>query len=127
MVSSPADAAPDRLLEPPPDGLPGVPGIDKTAATLIATHGSLAAVLASDRVPGAIRRRLDAAADYLAAARCVVLPVATVPLPRRSLALPVVPAHPRTLARLASAHRLETPIGRVQDALRARRASRGTP
>ncbi|HTD27237.1 MAG TPA: hypothetical protein VK649_09675, partial [Candidatus Elarobacter sp.] len=56
---------------------------------------------------------------YLAAARRVVPPVAEVPLPPLDLALPKAPAHPRTLARLARAHELATPIGRVKQALAA--------
>src|SRR5206468_1393437 len=89
----------------PSDGLQGVPGIgEKTAAKLIAEHGSLEALLASPTVPPAIARRLEAARDYLAAARRVVLPVTDIPLPARSVALPVAPAHPETLARLAAEH-----------------------
>jgi 5'-3' exonuclease len=102
----------------PSDGLPGVPGIgEKTAARLVAEHGSLAAVLASDRLPPAIARRLDAARDYLAAARRVVLPVTDVPLPPLRLAVPRRPAHPRRLARLADAHGLANAARRLCRAL----------
>jgi len=105
----------------PSDGLPGVPGIgEKTAAKLVAEHGSLARLLAATDVPPAIARRLEAAREYLAAARRVVLPVADVPLPAVSLALPARPAHPRTLARLAAEHELKTPVKRVEDALSGR-------
>jgi 5'-3' exonuclease len=104
----------------PSDGLPGVPGIgQKTAAQLIATHGSLAALLASDRVPPAAARRLEAARDYLAAAQRVVLPVTDVPLEPVSLALPSAPARPRVLARLGREHRLAGAIARVQAAISA--------
>src|SRR5881409_2963708 len=42
----------------PSDGLPGVPGIgEKTAARLIAAHGSLANVLAAKTLPPAVARR----------------------------------------------------------------------
>jgi 5'-3' exonuclease len=103
----------------PSDGLPGVPGIgEKTAAKRVAEHGSLARLLESTTLAPATARRLDAARDYLAAARRVVLPVADVPLPARSLALPRRAADPEALARLAAAHRLETPVGRVEAALR---------
>src|SRR5213078_310194 len=45
----------------PSDGLPGVPGIgEKTAAKLIAAHGSLANVLAAKTLPPAVARRLAA-------------------------------------------------------------------
>src|SRR5207237_712342 len=76
----------------PSDGLPGVPGIgEKTAARLIAAHGSLANVLAAKTLPPAVARRLAAAEPYLAAARRVVPPVAEVPLPPLDLALPKAP------------------------------------
>src|SRR2546426_6493596 len=102
----------------PSDGLPGVPGIgEKTAARLIAAHGSLANVLAAKTLPPAVARRLAAAEPYLAAARRVVPPVAEVRLPPVDLALPKAPRHPRTLARLAREHELATPVGRVEKAL----------
>jgi 5'-3' exonuclease len=102
----------------PSDGLPGVPGIgDKTAAKLIAEHGSLDGLLASRELPASVARRLAAAGDYLAAARRVVPPAADVPLPPVSLELPPRPAHPRTLARLAAEHHLAGAVGRVEGAL----------
>ena len=102
----------------PSDGLPGVRGIgEKTAAKLVAEHGSLDAILHATNLPPAVARRLDAGREYLAAARRVVLPVADVPLPPVSLALPSTPADPHTLQRLVGAHRLGTPVGRVQQAL----------
>jgi 5'-3' exonuclease len=102
----------------PSDGLPGVPGIgEKTAARLIAAHGSLDRLLASRDLPAAVAARLDAARDYLAAARRVVPPAADVPLPAASLDLPRRPAHPRTLARLAAEHHLAGAVGRVAGAL----------
>ncbi|WP_426002521.1 5'-3' exonuclease [Paenarthrobacter sp. NyZ202] len=60
------------------DGLPGVAGIgEKTAASLLAGHGSLAGLLeaANDPAGGlsaAVRAKLEAAADYLKAAPAVV-------------------------------------------------------
>jgi 5'-3' exonuclease len=114
----------------PSDGLPGVPGIGaKTAARLVSEHGSLAAILASTRLPAVLARRLEDAGDYLAAARRVVLPVEDVPLAPPTLDLPSAPAHPRTLARLAREHGLGGAVGRVQDALASlttRRTSSGT-
>jgi 5'-3' exonuclease len=99
----------------PSDGLPGVRGIgEKSAASLVRRYGSLDAILAARDLPPALARRLDdAARAYLAAAARVVPPVATVPLPRRSLALPRTPANPDRLAELASAHRLAGPLERL--------------
>ena len=102
----------------PSDGLPGVPGIgEKTAARLIAEHGSLAAVRAAKTLPPAIAARLDAARDYLDSAARGVAPVRDLPLPRVSLALPDAPAHPRTLARLTAEHRLAGPVERLKTAV----------
>jgi 5'-3' exonuclease len=102
----------------PSDGLPGVPGIgDKTAARLVREHGSLPAVLAATNLPPTVKRRLEAAREYLAAAQSVVLPVATVPLPAVGLDLPTAPANPRKLTRLAAEHRLEGAVERLSGAL----------
>src|SRR5438445_604594 len=110
----------------PSDGLPGVPGIgEKTAAALIARHGSLGAVLASRSLSSPIARRIDAAREYLAAASRVVLPVASVPLASPSLALPAAPAKPRLARQLAREHRLDAAVARVEAALG--RAGGGLP
>jgi 5'-3' exonuclease len=102
----------------PSDGLPGVPGIgEKTAAKLLARYGSLDAILAAGDLPPPLARRIDDGRDYLAAARKVVPPVSTIPLPRASLALPLRPAHPRTLARLTAEHALAGPVRRLEEAL----------
>jgi 5'-3' exonuclease len=107
----------------PSDGLPGVPGIgEKTAAQLIARYGSLDALLAATDLAPALARKLDAGREYLAVARRVVLPVATVPLARVSLALPARPAHPRMLDRLMAEHTLAGPVGRLRAALDRARA-----
>jgi 5'-3' exonuclease len=108
----------------PSDGLPGVPGIgEKTAAKLVAEHGSLDAILATRALAPAVKRKLDAAGEYLAAARRVVLPVEDVPLPELALDLPRRPADPDALARLAAAHRLQSPLERLESALRTRPGS----
>ena len=110
----------------PSDGLPGVPGIgEKTAAALVAEHGSLAAVLASRALAPAVARRIEAARDYLAAARRVVLPVADVPLPHLSLALPSTAANPKLARRLAAEHRLDGAVARVEAAVAALRIPAG--
>jgi len=124
IETGPAYADMALLRGDPSDGLPGVPGIgEKTAAKLIAEHGSIARLLESRTLAPPIARRLEAARDYLAAARRVVLPVVDVPLPRVALDLPREPAHPRTLARLAAAHKLESPVRRVMEAITADRRS----
>lgn len=62
----------------PSDGLPGVAGIgEKTAATLLATHGDLAGIQAAAHDPDSdlrprIRQSLLDAVDYISAARTVV-------------------------------------------------------
>jgi len=102
----------------PSDGLPGVPGIgEKTAAKLLAEYGSLDAILDAHGLPPAVERRLAAGRDYLAAARRVVLPVADIPLPSVSLALPRAAADPERLGALTKTHALETPVQRVEQAL----------
>jgi 5'-3' exonuclease len=102
----------------PSDGLPGVKGIgEKTAAKLIAEHGSLDAVLEADGLPPAVTRKLEAGREYLAAARRVVPPVADVPLGAVDLGLPRTPADPAALARLTREHRLEGAVRRLAAAL----------
>jgi len=102
----------------PSDGLPGVKGIgEKTAAKLVAEHGSLDAILAARDLAPAVARRLDAGREYLAAARRVVLPVVDVPLPPVSLAVPSAPADTAALQRIGAAYALDTPIARVHAAL----------
>jgi len=102
----------------PSDGLPGIRGIgEKTAAALVNRYGSLDGILAARDLAAPVARRLAEGREYLAAARRVVPPVATVPLAPRSLALPRAIAHPRRLAALAKTHRMEGAVARVQAAL----------
>jgi 5'-3' exonuclease len=102
----------------PSDGLPGVRGIgEKTAAKLVAEHGSLDGIARATNLAPAIVKRLEADRDYLAAARRVVLPVADIPLPSVLVALPTAPADAKALARLGKTHELDTPIERVRQAL----------
>lgn len=111
----------------PSDGLPGVKGIgEKTAAKLVATYGSLDAILAATDVAPAVARRLSDGRDYLAAARRVVLPVADIAMPPVALTLPTHPAQPKALDALSTAHGLASPIERVLQAL-ADLAGAGAP
>ena len=69
------------------DGLPGVGGIgEKTAASLLATHGSLAGLLEAAEAPdgglsAGVKAKLAAAADYLKVAPTVVNVVRDLDLP----------------------------------------------
>ena len=86
----------------PSDGLPGVPGIgEKTAATLLAQHGSLAAILAAVDDPKSslakgVRAKLRNAADYIEAAGPVVRVATDAPvtLSTATDAVPLVAADP---------------------------------
>jgi 5'-3' exonuclease len=91
----------------PSDGLPGVPGIGaKTAAGLLATFGTLEALL--DAAAGGDPRlarlapRLNAARDYLVRAALVVRTARTLELPAVATALPPTPPDTARLAELAA-------------------------
>ena len=109
----------------PSDGLPGVPGIgEKTAATLLAQHGSLDAILAAaenpkSTVPKAIRAKLRAAAGYVEAAGPVVKVATDVPvtLSTGTDTLPLVAHDPARTAELATRLGVGSSIGRLQKAL----------
>lgn len=111
----------------PSDGLPGVPGVgEKTAATLLAQHGSLENILAAaqdrkSKMAKGIRGKLLAATDYLEAAGQVVRVATDAPvtLSTPTDALPLVAAHPRRTAKLATDLGVGSPIGRLQKALDA--------
>jgi 5'-3' exonuclease len=109
----------------PSDGLPGVPGVgEKTAATLLAQHGSLEAIMAAAHDPKskmskAYRKKLLAATDYIEAAGPVVRVArdAPVTLSTPSDRLPLAAEHPRKVAQLADALGVSSSIGRLQKAL----------
>jgi 5'-3' exonuclease len=111
----------------PSDGLPGVPGIgEKTAATLLAQHGSLAAILAAADDPKSslskgVRTKLRSAADYIQAAGPVVRVAndAPVTLSRPTDAVPRVAADPARTAKLATRLGVGSSIARLQKALDA--------
>ena len=129
----PADRAGEAYAElallrgDPSDGLPGVPGIgEKTAATLLAQHGSLEAILAAVDNPKSslakgTRAKLRAAADYLDVAGPVVRVAVDAPvtLSTATDALPLVAAHPPRVAELATRLGVGSSIGRLQKALDA--------
>jgi 5'-3' exonuclease len=109
----------------PSDGLPGVPGIgEKTAAALLAQHGSLTQILAAAHDPAStmaagLRAKLLTAADYIDAAATVVRVVTNAPvtLSTATDALPAVPADPDRTALLAARLGVGSSIARLQTAL----------
>lgn len=105
------------------DGLPGVAGIgEKTAATLLATHGDLAGIIAAaDRGEGmtaGIRAKLTAAADYLAVAPRVVEVVRDLDLGEIDARITAPDA--ASVDDLAQRHNLGTSATRAVAALAAR-------
>jgi 5'-3' exonuclease len=115
----------------PSDGLPGVPGIgEKTAATLLAQHGSLAAILdavvdPTSSLAKGVRAKLRNAADYIEAAGPVVRVAidAPVTLSTDTDDVPLVAADPHRTAKLATELGVGSPVARLQKALDALPAS----
>ena len=111
----------------PSDGLPGVPGVgEKTAATLLAQHGSLERILAAAHDPKSkmakgLRAKLLASTDYIEAAGTVVRVATDAPVKVSTPtdAVPLVAAHPRRTATLATELGVGSPIARLQKALDA--------
>ena len=108
----------------PSDGLPGVPGVGaKTAAALITRFGGLDGMLAAldtgDQAgfPAGSRNKLNAARDYLTAARTVVEVVTDVRLPGFDDRLPDEPRDPDRLRDLASRWNLGGSVDRLLRAL----------
>lgn len=109
------------------DGLPGVPGIgEKSAATLLARFGTLEGLLDAvddpeGGLPGPVRAKLAAAADYLKVAPAVVNVVRDLDLPAPDAAgarLRAVDGDARLeLERLASAWNLGGSVKRLLAAL----------
>ncbi len=125
--AGPAYAELALLRGDPSDGLPGVPGVgEKTAATLLAQHGSLDRILAAADDPkstmtGGLRTKLLAAADYIEAAGQVVRVATDAPvtLSTPTDALPLVAADPSRVAALATQLGVGSSIARLQKALDA--------
>ncbi|OMC52687.1 5'-3' exonuclease [Mycobacterium sp. IS-836] len=109
----------------PSDGLPGVPGVgEKTAATLLAQHGSLERILAAAQDPKSkmakgLRAKLLGAIDYIEAAGHVVRVATDAPvnLSTPTDELPLAAAHPKRTAELATELGVGSSIGRLQKAL----------
>ena len=110
----------------PSDGLPGVAGVGaKTAAALINEFGDLAGIRAAvaravvPRPPltAAVLKKMLAAGDYLDAAPVVVAVACEIDLPPIEGTLPRRPADPAALAGLATAHGLDSSLGRLGAAL----------
>lgn len=109
------------------DGLPGVAGIgEKTAASLLGTHGSLQGLLEAAEVPdgglsASLRAKLSAAADYLKVAPAVVNVVRDLKVPTLEEAgaeLRPVTGEARTeLEQLANDWNLGGSVKRLLDAL----------
>ena len=103
----------------PSDGLPGVKGIgEKTAASLLNAHGSLAAVVEAARAnPGAgALSRVAGHLDYVERARRVVAIPRDLPLPEIDLTRPRHPPIPEVKA-LAEALALDGAVGRLAASL----------
>jgi 5'-3' exonuclease len=102
----------------PSDGLPGVRGIgEKTASHLVAKYGSLDAILTAPDVSATIRAKLRADAEYLTAARRVVLMARDAPVTGGDGSIPRAPPDPSRLTALAKRYSLGAAVGRLQDAL----------
>lgn len=123
--AGPAYAELALLRGDPSDGLPGVPGVgEKTAATLLAQHGSLEQILAAARDPKSkmakgLRAKLLGATDYIEAAGRVVRVATDAPitLSTRSDRLPLAAADPQRTATLATEFGVGSSIARLQKAL----------
>ncbi|MEO3759198.1 5'-3' exonuclease [Mycobacterium sp. B14F4] len=123
--AGPAYAELALLRGDPSDGLPGVPGVgEKTAATLLAQHGSLENILAAaddpkSKMSKAYRTKLLKAASYIEAAGPVVRVATDADLDwsTKSDALPLAAEHPRKVAKLAETYGVTSSIGRLQKAL----------
>ena len=104
----------------PSDGLPGVRGIgEKTASDLVRKYGSLDAILAASDLSPTVRAKLRASADYLVAARKVVLMPRDAPVTSGEGTLPRTPAYPERVLALAKRYALEGAAKRLVEALAA--------
>ncbi|MCV7093937.1 5'-3' exonuclease [Mycobacterium kubicae] len=125
--AGPAYAELALLRGDPSDGLPGVPGIgEKTAATLLAQHGSLERIIAAANDPKSklakgLRTKLRASSDYIRAAEPVVRVATDAPvtLSTRTDKLPLHAVDTTRTAQLATQYGVGSSIKRLQKALDA--------
>jgi 5'-3' exonuclease len=123
--AGPAYAELALLRGDPSDGLPGVPGVgEKTAATLLAQHGSLQQIQEAANDPRSkmakgLRTKLLAASDYIEAAGSVVRVATDAPvtLSTPTDELPLVAADTKRTAELATELGVGSSIARLQKAL----------
>ncbi|MBP3084048.1 5'-3' exonuclease [Mycolicibacterium fortuitum] len=123
--AGPAYAELALLRGDPSDGLPGVAGIgEKTAAMLLARHGSLEGIQQAAQDPKsslskAHRAKLLAAVDYMAAAEPVVRVATDAPVKLSAATddLPLAANDPVRVADLAAAYGVSSSISRLQSAL----------
>jgi 5'-3' exonuclease len=102
----------------PSDGLPGVAGIGaKTASDLLRRYGSLDAALAATDLNATVRQRLNRSAEYLAAARRVVAPVADAPVRGGDGTIPSAPRDPTRARALGERYGLTGSVDRLIAAL----------
>jgi 5'-3' exonuclease len=102
----------------PSDGLPGVAGIgEKTASEILRKYGSLDAAIAAPDLNPSIRAKLNRSADYLAAARRVVAPVADAPVRGGSGDIPSAPRDPALARELGQRYNLAGAVDRLIAAL----------
>ena len=110
----------------PSDGLPGVPGVgEKTAAALVRSFGSVAAMLEAIDAghggwPAGSRAKLVAARSYLEASVDVVAVAQDAPLPPPGGHLPIRPADAAALAELDERLELDSSLARMMSALALR-------
>lgn len=125
--AGPAYAELALLRGDPSDGLPGVSGVgEKTAATLLAQHGSLKQIVAAAEDPKSkmakgLRTKLKSATDYIEAAEKVVRVATDAPVTISTPTdeLPLHAADPKRTADLATRYGVGSSISRLQKALDA--------